>query len=51
MLTVVGVEGKRHTSTAALEKLPRTHKVAPLAKSFIGNTLHVMGRLGWEPPS
>lgn len=40
----MGVEqGKQHVTAAALQKLPRWRKVAPLAKSFIGNTLHMMG--------
>jgi hypothetical protein len=40
---MLGVEDKPALAAAQLAKLPRWRKVEPFVKSYLGNTLHLLG--------
>ena len=41
---MLGVEQGEEVEAVGLSKLPRWKKVEPLLKSYVGNTLHLLGR-------
>jgi nucleolar complex protein 2 len=41
---ILGIENEENFEAVALGKLPRWKKVEPLVKSYIGNTLHLLGK-------
>jgi nucleolar complex protein 2 len=41
---MLGIENEENFEAVALGKLPRWKKVEPLVKSYIGNTLHLLGK-------
>ncbi|KAL4519392.1 hypothetical protein Ndes2437A_g07590 [Nannochloris sp. 'desiccata'] len=42
---MLGIENEENFEALALGKLPRWKKVEPLVKSYIGNTLHLLGQM------
>jgi nucleolar complex protein 2 len=41
---ILGIENEENFEAVGLSKLPRWKKVEPLVKSYIGNTLHLLGK-------